>query len=812
MRLLLQFLIAGLLLISASQASDVYNKAVLQKSLKSRNLSRAVDGREEFSGTAKAPFKILHSQSAATLPGVKIGTTAYNYQTNDNLHDRIVFDRNTGTIHAQWMYGDLAEVPGFTNRRMYYNFFDGSKWFDDTGIPIENGVYARAGYGALAVDPNNIAIPVSHHTIPNEEACNAWYDFSSGLGYFTKATVWETRKHGALMLEPFWPDIAVDDQDVWYVTAVNNNQDDFVELVNDVSKNVLFWRSTDRGKTWSDWMALFPDSVTYPLTDGVNPSETNGQQIAVSDNGNGKVGILVCSGGQDFYFFESDDRGVTWKAAVQLMGNKKPDAADSLTYPFLWDIITIDSTDTPGDADTLLYVWTGDNDDAGFRFGEPNIRPRPIGPADLFYLNGEPHVVWNEVITTSTGSYYPNGFGITWTNPAYRFLNGDSAHVEGGFSIKHWSPSTGVSYVYRHNEPNNIWSGNFQQYLTMPQIGADKNGTLYCLFTVCSESDTLKPEDNVDQNADDYDKFGPLSFGRIWGAKSDDGGKTWYDAAQLIPEEDCIHQNLRYIGVADYNNNDAINIIYQNTANVAGTAVGADNADHTTWAEAEIRYWAVPTSAFPTTNDQKIGPEIELATSSKQGGIDFGYIGDAGSAKKSFTVHNIGDQELVVSGILTGHESFKANPSVFTVAPGASQEVEVTFQPTIPDTFFTYLAILNNDPSEGSIGIPLEGSGIPMPVSVQSEGATPATYELAQNYPNPFNPTTNISFSLKKAGQVRIAVYNTLGEELEVLVNKKMSAGTHTISWTPVRFSSGIYFYQLITDDFRDVKKMVLMQ
>ncbi|OGB99863.1 hypothetical protein A2V82_15795 [candidate division KSB1 bacterium RBG_16_48_16] len=806
MRLLLQFLFVGLFLFSVSSASDVHEKADFQKSLKSHKLSKRVDGRENISGSTQTSVRILTSQSAAALPGAKIGTTAYNYQTNDNLHDRIVFDRNTGTIHAQWMYGDIAEVPGFSNRRMYYNYFNGSSWLDDTGIPIEN---QRAGYGALAVDPDNIAVPASHHTIFNEEASNAWYDFSSGLGFFTKATVWETRKHGALFLEPFWPDIAIDEQDVWYVTATNNNQDDFVELVNGVNDNILYWRSTNRGATWSEWKAMFPDTIQYPLSEGASgPNEAGSHQIAVSDNGNGKVGILVANPGNDFYFFESQDRGVAWNDAIQLIGNKMLDAADSLTNPILWDIITVDTTGVPGEADTLLYPWTKNSDSDE---PEANVRPRPQGPADLFYLNGEPHVVWNETIHTVEGSYYPNGYGITWTNPGYRFLNGDSAHVEGGFSIKHWSPSTGVSYVYRHNEPNNIWSGNFQQYLTMPQIGADNNGTLYCVFTKCSESDTLKPEDGVTQNADDYTSFGPLSFGRIWGAKSDDGGKTWYDAGQLIPEADCIHQNLRYIGVADYNNN-AIHILYQNTPNVAGSAVGADNADHTTWAEAEMRYWAVPTSAFPATNDQKIGAEIELATSSKQGGIDFGYIGDAGSAKKSFTVNNIGDQDLVVSGILTGHESFKANPSNFTVAPGASQEVEVTFQPTIPDTFFTYLAILNNDPSEESIGIPLEGSGIPMPVSVQSDGSVPGTYELAQNYPNPFNPTTHIAFSLKKTGQVRLAVYNTLGEELEVLVNKKMNAGTHTISWTPARFSSGIYFYQLITEDFRDVKKMVLMQ
>jgi hypothetical protein len=83
---------------------------------------------------------------------------------------------------------------------------------------------------------------------------------------------------------------------------------------------------------------------------------------------------------------------------------------------------------------------------------------------------------------------------------------------------------------------------------------------------------------------------------------------------------------------------------------------------------------------------------------------------------------------------------------------------------------------------------------------------------LSQNYPNPFNPTTVIRFGLPEASSVHIAVYNTIGTEMEVLVDGSMSAGYHEVSFSASRYPSGIYFYKMTAGNFSEVKRMLLVK
>ncbi|MGD0339966.1 MAG: T9SS type A sorting domain-containing protein [Bacteroidota bacterium] len=71
------------------------------------------------------------------------------------------------------------------------------------------------------------------------------------------------------------------------------------------------------------------------------------------------------------------------------------------------------------------------------------------------------------------------------------------------------------------------------------------------------------------------------------------------------------------------------------------------------------------------------------------------------------------------------------------------------------------------------------------------------TFQLSQNYPNPFNPSTTIRFSLPKASDVNLSIYNILGERITVLVSEHMNAGTHLVEWNASGFASGVYFYRL---------------
>jgi hypothetical protein len=90
--------------------------------------------------------------------------------------------------------------------------------------------------------------------------------------------------------------------------------------------------------------------------------------------------------------------------------------------------------------------------------------------------------------------------------------------------------------------------------------------------------------------------------------------------------------------------------------------------------------------------------------------------------------------------------------------------------------------------------------------------AVPVAYELAQNYPNPFNPTTHIKFALKAAGHVTLQIFDLNGREVATLIDQEMNAGFHAMEWNAATMASGIYFYQLTTENFAQVKKMTLMK
>ncbi|MBL1215753.1 MAG: T9SS type A sorting domain-containing protein [Ignavibacteriae bacterium] len=89
---------------------------------------------------------------------------------------------------------------------------------------------------------------------------------------------------------------------------------------------------------------------------------------------------------------------------------------------------------------------------------------------------------------------------------------------------------------------------------------------------------------------------------------------------------------------------------------------------------------------------------------------------------------------------------------------------------------------------------------------------TPTEYTLHQNYPNPFNPSTKIRFTIKQDSNVKLTIYNQLGQIVEEMLNNKLDAGYHEIEFDATGFASGIYFYSIQADNFNAVKKMVLLK
>jgi len=160
------------------------------------------------------------------------------------------------------------------------------------------------------------------------------------------------------------------------------------------------------------------------------------------------------------------------------------------------------------------------------------------------------------------------------------------------------------------------------------------------------------------------------------------------------------------------------------------------------------------------------------------------------------------DGDAVTYSLLTGPagSSIDANTGMFTWGPtldqvGQTYNVTVkasdgtlttkTSQTIAASTIITGVAIINNIPTE---------------------------YNLSQNYPNPFNPTTSIQFSIPKESFVKLSVFNVIGQEIQVLVNKNMSAGSYKVNFDASKLNSGMYLYRIETADYTSVRKMLLVK
>lgn len=97
-------------------------------------------------------------------------------------------------------------------------------------------------------------------------------------------------------------------------------------------------------------------------------------------------------------------------------------------------------------------------------------------------------------------------------------------------------------------------------------------------------------------------------------------------------------------------------------------------------------------------------------------------------------------------------------------------------------------------------------------LGVENSEDIPKGYSLAQNYPNPFNPITTISYQIPRQSKIILRVIDILGRDLETLVSEEKIVGFYSVKFDGSKFSSGTYFYQLITNEKVITKKFVLLK
>ncbi len=121
-----------------------------------------------------------------------------------------------------------------------------------------------------------------------------------------------------------------------------------------------------------------------------------------------------------------------------------------------------------------------------------------------------------------------------------------------------------------------------------------------------------------------------------------------------------------------------------------------------------------------------------------------------------------------------------------------------------------YVDVLSEDPPQ--MNIVQNNSNVPKS-SLANESlfeSIPTEYSLRQNYPNPFNPSTTIEYQLPSDGFVSLKIFDLLGSEVKTLVNEYKTKGRYSITFDALNLASGLYIYQMKSNNFSSIKKMIL--
>jgi ribosomal protein L30E len=209
-----------------------------------------------------------------------------------------------------------------------------------------------------------------------------------------------------------------------------------------------------------------------------------------------------------------------------------------------------------------------------------------------------------------------------------------------------------------------------------------------------------------------------------------------------------------------------------------------------------------------------LSPNISVNTTS----IIFGPVMLNESKDTNLTIANTGNGVLTISSFTiagTDASMFSiVNPTTpININPGANYILKLRFSPTSERVKTGNLIIAHNAPGSPTT-VNLSGTGLGL--SDISEGVSPNTFVLNQNYPNPFNPSTIIEYVLPEDSYITLKIYNSLGIELKVLINRRQSAGRYSIEWNPDLevggLPSGVYYYKLQTEKTMQVKKMMYVR
>jgi len=322
--------------------------------------------------------------------------------------------------------------------------------------------------------------------------------------------------------------------------------------------------------------------------------------------------------------------------------------------------------------------------------------------------------------------------------------------------------------------------------------------------------------------------------------KTINGGMSWVESFQL--------ENTRVNGIYMYDNSEGILVgepvggrwsIYKtydggSTWDSAGLYVRQLNNESgftgSFWGTGTRIWFGTTNSRIHTTDDHGTTWQV-LLTGSEQNSrsvwfdynYNIGYTG--GNSIINSTNYGSSWSNLLTPGTgeLTGITSsgtgrliwFTRYDNKIFYSPFYGKEFELSY--TITDGKYTGITIERDGFFSGAVYAIRDNGGISRtfffaigiePISSE----IPENFSLSQNYPNPFNPETNFRFSIPERSYVKLKVFNSLGIEIETLLEKDLSPAVYEVNWNASKYPSGVYFYRIEIGTFTETKKMMLIK
>lgn len=233
------------------------------------------------------------------------------------------------------------------------------------------------------------------------------------------------------------------------------------------------------------------------------------------------------------------------------------------------------------------------------------------------------------------------------------------------------------------------------------------------------------------------------------------------------------------------------------------------------WSEDNAGNWCI--QAFMDTSSAM--PPYAIIETSPDDTLQFGQVDTTGATSRTLDliIYNRGGSDpLEVSQLailpITIRSVFTINPTTATIDAGDSAIIQITFNPSAVRTYNGTLSITNNSQNMPNISLIIRSEGVHGVSADDPAGALPTAFALEQNFPNPFNPATEIRFALPTASNVRLSVFNVIGQEIAILADGMHNAGVHSVSFDASQLPAGVYFYRLEAGSFSDIRKMLLLK